>query len=77
MHEHSNAHAHAHELSHLHVYEREYEAAELVFAKGMGYWETLSELPAKGRVFHCLVAKCQPVADSIGVPLNSYVAMLR
>ena len=56
---------------------REYEAADLVFAKGMGYWETLSELPAKGRVFHCLVAKCQPVADSIGVPLNSYVAMLR
>jgi len=56
---------------------REYEAAELVFAKGMGYWESLSELPAKGRVFHCLVTKCQPVADSIGVPLNSYVAMLR
>jgi len=56
---------------------REYESADLVFAKGMGYWETLSELPAKGRVFHCLVTKCQPVADSIGVLLNSYVAMLR
>jgi len=55
----------------------EYDSAELVFAKGMGYWETLSELPAKGRVFHCLVTKCQPVADSIGVPLNSYVAMIR
>ncbi|MFC1978513.1 DUF89 domain-containing protein [Chloroflexota bacterium] len=55
----------------------EYDSADLVFAKGMGYWETLSELPAKGRVFHCLVAKCQPVADSIGVPLNSYVAILR
>jgi len=58
-------------------FKREYEAAELVFAKGMGYWEALSELPARGRVFHCLVTKCQPVADSIGVPLNSYVAMLR
>jgi uncharacterized protein with ATP-grasp and redox domains len=56
---------------------KEYESADLVFAKGMGYWETLSELPAKGRIFHCLVTKCKPVADSIGVPLNSYVAMLR
>jgi len=56
---------------------KEYESADLVFAKGMGYWETLSELPAKGRIFHCLVTKCQPVTDSIGVPLNSYVAMLR
>jgi len=55
----------------------EFESADLIFAKGMGYYESLSELPDQGRVFHCLVAKCQPVADSIGVPLNSYVAMLR
>ncbi|MBT3363595.1 MAG: DUF89 family protein [Chloroflexi bacterium] len=55
----------------------EYETADLVFAKGMGYWESLSELPAVGRVFHCLMTKCQPVSDSLGVPLNSYVSMLR
>jgi uncharacterized protein with ATP-grasp and redox domains len=55
----------------------EYNSADLIFAKGMGYYESLSELPAAGRVFHCLVAKCRPVADSLGVPLNSYVAMLR
>jgi len=48
-----------------------------VLAKGMGYWETLSELPAQGRVFHLLKAKCQPVADSLHVALNSYVALLR
>ena len=58
-------------------FKNEFDAADLVFAKGMGYYESLSELPAEGRVFHCLKAKCQPVADSIGVPLNSYVAMLR
>ena len=54
-----------------------FEAADLVLAKGMGYWETLSELPAQGKVFYLLKAKCKPVADSLGVALNSYVALLR
>ena len=58
-------------------FKHEFEAADLIFAKGMGYYESLSELPTKGKVFYCLMAKCKPVADSIGVPLNSYVAMLR
>lgn len=58
-------------------FKRAFAGADLIFAKGMGYYESLTELPAAGRVFHCLVAKCQPVADSIGVPLNSSVAMLR
>jgi uncharacterized protein with ATP-grasp and redox domains len=58
-------------------FKREFESADLVFAKGMGYYESLSELPDQGRFFHCLVAKCQPVADSLKVPLNSYVALLR
>jgi uncharacterized protein with ATP-grasp and redox domains len=56
---------------------QEYNTADLVFAKGMGYYESLSEFPATGKVLHCLVAKCGPVADSLKVPLNSYVAMLR
>ena len=55
----------------------DFYTANLIFAKGMGYWESLSELPAEGRVFHCLMAKCDPVADSLKVPLNSFVAMLR
>lgn len=55
----------------------EFAAADFVLAKGMGYWETLSELPAKGKIFHLLKAKCEPVAKSLGVPLNSYVALLR
>ncbi len=55
----------------------EFAAADFVLAKGMGYWETLSELPAKGNIFHLLKAKCRPVAKSLGVPLNSYVALMR
>jgi len=58
-------------------FKAEFEAADLVLAKGMGYWETLTELPAQGRVFHLLKAKCQPVANSLHVALNSYVAFLR
>jgi len=57
-------------------FKREFEAAGLIFAKGMGHYEALSELPSEGKFFYCLMAKCQPVANSLGVPLNSYVAML-
>jgi uncharacterized protein with ATP-grasp and redox domains len=57
-------------------FRREFDSADLIFAKGMGYYESISELPAEGRVFHCFRVKCQPVADSLGVPLSSYVAML-
>jgi uncharacterized protein with ATP-grasp and redox domains len=58
-------------------FKAEFEAADLVLAKGMGYWETLSELPPQGKVFYLLKAKCKPVADSLGAALNSYVALLR
>ncbi len=58
-------------------FKREFNSADLIFAKGMGYYESLSELPAEGKVFYCLRAKCQPVADALKVPLNSYVAMFR
>jgi len=47
-----------------------------VLAKGMGYYETLEELPADGRIFFCLKAKCAPVAEWLKVPLFSFVAML-
>jgi uncharacterized protein with ATP-grasp and redox domains len=58
-------------------FKQEFDSADLIFAKGMGYYESLSELPAEGKVFYCLRAKCQPVADALKVPLNSFVAMLR
>ena len=58
-------------------FKREFESADLVFAKGMGHYEALSDLCPEGRFFYCLKAKCQPVADSLGVPMNSYVAKLQ
>lgn len=53
-----------------------FDRAKLIIAKGMGYYETLSHLPEQGNILHLLMAKCRPVAESIGVPLNSYVAWL-
>jgi uncharacterized protein with ATP-grasp and redox domains len=55
----------------------EFESADLILAKGMGYFESLSELPGKGSIFHCLKAKCRPVADFAGVPIDSFLAVLR
>ena len=57
-------------------FKQEFESADLIFAKGMGHYEALSELPRQGKFFYCLMAKCKPVARSLGVPVNSYVAML-
>ena len=54
-----------------------FEKADLVFAKGMASYETLSELPASGRIVHCLMAKCLTVAESLGTPQDSYVVMIR
>ena len=58
-------------------FKEQFESADLVFAKGMGYYETLSELPVCGKFVYCLMAKCQPVANSLHVPLNSYVTLLQ
>jgi hypothetical protein len=57
-------------------FKQAFERADFIFAKGMGYYETLEELPARGRIFFCLKAKCAPVARSLKVPPGSYVAKL-
>jgi len=53
-----------------------FDTADIIFAKGMGYYESLSELPSDGRILYCLKAKCQPVSDSLNVPLHSYVTLV-
>ncbi|MEW6573529.1 MAG: ARMT1-like domain-containing protein [Bacillota bacterium] len=50
-----------------------YSGADLILAKGMGYYETFSEVK-DDRVMHLLKAKCRPVAAAIGVPQGSFVA---
>jgi damage-control phosphatase, subfamily I len=57
---------------------KKWEEADLIIAKGMGCYETLSEYPQRtnGKVALLMKAKCSPVARDIGVPLGSAVAKL-
>ncbi len=58
-------------------FKREFEAADLIFAKGMGFYEGLTELPPNGKVFHCLMAKCGAVSRSLGATLGGYAGFMR
>jgi len=64
-------------LEHLHSRARSIllDPAWLILAKGMGNYETISEYEErlKGRLVYILRAKCQPVADEIGVARGSLV----
>jgi len=51
--------------------------SDLVVAKGMAHYETLSELELGRPVAFLLRAKCEPVARSLGVGVGKNVALLR
>ncbi len=53
-----------------------YDDAKLVFAKGMGYAETLTEYELKKPHFLMFRTKCTPVANYFGVPRHKNVAKL-
>ena len=55
---------------------RVYEAAELVFAKGMGYAETLTELKLTKPHFLMLRTKCNPVANYFCAARDKNIAKL-
>ncbi len=50
-----------------------YQKANIIFAKGMGHFETISNEPGLEKVVFMLCAKCIPVANTLKVPLNSYL----
>jgi hypothetical protein len=49
----------------------------LIIAKGMANFESLSEQKGLPPVAYLMAAKCRPIADEIGVPVGSKVALLR
>lgn len=53
-----------------------YLSADIIVSKGMANWETLTEHPTPSPILFLLRAKCEPVADSLRVPLGSNVARL-
>ncbi|MCX8111307.1 MAG: ARMT1-like domain-containing protein [Syntrophorhabdaceae bacterium] len=49
----------------------------IVIAKGMGNYETISEMDKKRQVIHVMKVKCHAVSDNLGFPKGSYVATIR
>lgn len=53
-----------------------WESDAVVIAKGMSNYVTMSEYQGERPVVHIMKAKCKPVAEAIGKPEGSYVALL-
>ncbi len=49
----------------------------LIIAKGMANYESLSMCEGLAPVAFLMAVKCQPVADDVGVPVGSKIALLR
>ncbi|MFW9911029.1 MAG: DUF89 domain-containing protein [Candidatus Thorarchaeota archaeon] len=54
-----------------------FNKAELIVAKGMGNFESLTELEPQCPIVHILRTKCPPVAQHIGIGLNQNVILVR
>ena len=53
-----------------------YRSADVILAKGMANWETLTEYKSPCPTLFLFRAKCEPVAVAVGVPLRENVAKL-
>jgi uncharacterized protein with ATP-grasp and redox domains len=53
-----------------------YNNADLIVAKGMANWESMTENPAPCPTMYVFRTKCEPVASSIGAPENQSIAFL-
>ena len=52
-------------------------SADLIIAKGMANYEAFLYTPPPPPVAHLFIAKCRPVADTLGISVGSKVALLR
>jgi uncharacterized protein with ATP-grasp and redox domains len=50
--------------------------SDIILAKGMANWETLSEIPAPCPLMYLFRSKCEPVAQSVEAPLNRCIAKM-
>jgi uncharacterized protein with ATP-grasp and redox domains len=53
------------------------ETCTVIIAKGMANYESLSTCRDMPPVAYIMAVKCQPVADDIGLPVGSKIALLR
>ncbi len=56
---------------------REIEGCDMIIAKGMGNYESLSDEALPVPIAHVMRTKCRPVADSVGVPLDRNIVYVR
>ena len=56
---------------------KEIEGCDMIIAKGMGNYESLSDESLSVPIAHVLRTKCGPVANSIGVPLDQNIVYVR
>jgi uncharacterized protein with ATP-grasp and redox domains len=54
-----------------------FDRADLIIAKGMANYESISEYDGLPPVAHLLAAKCAPIASRLGVRVGEKVALLR
>lgn len=54
-----------------------FSSAELIVAKGMGNFESLTEFTPSCPTIHIMRTKCNPVAEHVGVPRNKNVVLIR
>ncbi len=52
-------------------------SSELIVAKGMGNFESMTEFDPRCPTVHIMRTKCNPVARQVGVPKNKNVIMIR
>ena len=54
-----------------------FSSAELIVAKGMGNYESLTELEPSCPIIHIMRTKCNTVAEHVGVQRNKNVVLIR
>ena len=58
-------------------FKQRFLSAELIVAKGMGNFESLTEFEPDCPVVHIMRTKCNPVAQHVGCSRNKNVVMIR
>jgi damage-control phosphatase, subfamily I len=57
-------------------FNRHFHGADVIIAKGMANWETLTEVPAPCPLMYVFRTKCEPVARAVGAPKDVNIAKL-
>lgn len=54
-----------------------WEGDSMVIAKGMGNYETISDIGRQKEIVHIMKIKCPAVSDEVGQSIGTYVAVMR